>query len=581
MKIISLSKTFFHVKKINIKIFLFFILLITTATPVSVSSSLKLAPQNQNKKYKFLFYLSLPTTKLIPEHPLNQPNYKNILLSPNQIVFFSSNSPYSSVPDTTYDTSNYIFTIKYDTLELPCLNRSFMCTHNQFVKEYRPLYPELNFEIPKKIQDLFNNNVKASNNCLVVLLNGILSNNIFENAAWICHDNIKEVYNIQSELSEIVREYTSYSYEFPCDYIFMGSVVKRGHLSLKQNEMVFKERISDKEVFRLAYTEIKPYAVALYLKENIVWKSDEVNKPEDARCIKIQRSDSMFEKYPDYFCVYFDRTDYEMKYDISIIQARFLAEMYANRINMKLQNMALRNSLYTLTKNQKSSNGNEIEVNNSILDPIKAQIRIDYFISRHQLLNMLKSGEISTQMFESSIEGVKEKITNSVCSNIQICIKLVNKAKEDGLLPLNGYKEKFATDIQNPYNSLMPKTSYKITLPKGGNIGEKLFQEVIEMINGNDDSSNTQYEREFINELPNANTIKMAFNTLRSVRGNKKMNKIEEIGLNCRLNYRDNAYDLRRKIGLLQYVGDHDEFFEYFRTIRDLQNNRNVYKSYN
>ena len=135
--------------------------------------------------------------------------------------------------------------------------------------------------------------------------------------------------------------------------------------------------------------------------------------------------------------------------------------------------------------------------------------------------------------------------------------------------------------MQNPYNSLMPKTSYKITLPKGGNIGEKLFQEVIEMINGNDDSSNTQYEREFINELPNANTIKMAFNTLRSVRGNKKMNKIEEIGLNCRLNYRDNAYDLRRKIGLLQYVGDHDEFFEYFRTIRDLQNNRNVYKSYN
>ena len=143
--------------------------------------------------------------------------------------------------------------------------------------------------------------------------------------------------------------------------------------------------------------------------------------------------------------------------------------------------------------------------------------------------------EISTQVFETNIEGIKEKIINSICTNIHLCIKLVNKVKEEGLLPLNGYKEKFATDIQNPYNTLMPKTNYKITMPNGGNIGEKLRQEVIEMIKGGGDkkdiSNDMKYEREIFNELPNANVIKTAFNTLKAVRGKQRVNKAEEIGL--------------------------------------------------
>ena len=103
------------------------------------------------------------------------------------------------------------------------------------------------------------------------------------------------------------------------------------------------------------------------------------------------------------------------------------------------------------------------------------------------------------------------------------------------------------------------------------------------MIKGGDDkkeiSNDMKYEREIFNELPNANVIKTAFNTLKAVRGKKRVNKAEEIGFTCRMNYRDNAFDLRRKVGMLQYVGDHDEFFEYFRTIRDIQNNKNVKKN--
>lgn len=46
----------------------------------------------------------------------------------------------------------------YDNIDLPCLNRSYICTHAQFVREYRPIYPEIDynvilnfFEIEKKI----------------------------------------------------------------------------------------------------------------------------------------------------------------------------------------------------------------------------------------------------------------------------------------------------------------------------------------------------------------------------------------------------------------------------------------------
>jgi hypothetical protein len=53
---------------------------------------------NENmQKYKMLFMLNLPTVKNDQSHPLNVLNYKNVLLSANQMVFFISADPSYSV----------------------------------------------------------------------------------------------------------------------------------------------------------------------------------------------------------------------------------------------------------------------------------------------------------------------------------------------------------------------------------------------------------------------------------------------------------------------------------------------------
>jgi hypothetical protein len=38
----------------------------------------------------------------------------------------------------------------YDNIDLPCLNRSYICTHAQFVREFRPIYPEIDYNVKLK-----------------------------------------------------------------------------------------------------------------------------------------------------------------------------------------------------------------------------------------------------------------------------------------------------------------------------------------------------------------------------------------------------------------------------------------------
>ena len=106
------------------------------------------------------------------------------------MIIINSETPYSSKPDLSYDTSDYILTVNYENIPLPCLNRNFICTPLDFIKEYKKNYPNLNFEIPDKIKKLFLDINIVNNNCLILLLEGISNNNIFNSSAWICHSDI-------------------------------------------------------------------------------------------------------------------------------------------------------------------------------------------------------------------------------------------------------------------------------------------------------------------------------------------------------------------------------------------------------
>jgi hypothetical protein len=335
--------------------------------------------------------------------------------------------------------------------------------------------------------------------------------------------------------------------------------------------------MSGNQKLNIDYDTIHPYAISLYLKEDLMWDSDRSLKPEEPRCLKIQRKGDSFINQPDYFCIYFARNDVKMGIALDIIQARYQAEMYANKVNVRLQCKALNKSLSILNTSK-----NSLEIDSNILCPIKNQVRIDYFIAKHELLFYFKNNKITADQFELEIKKTKEKIVNSVCSGIEICKKAINLSLNKGLLPLNGYREKFALDIQNPYNSLAPKSSLKINLPNGGSLGQKLLEQVHDLISSQ--NSNRNYILDQIpdsapGEIPNVTSIKKAFNTVRALRDLSKVYyRLEQIGQNCRVNIRINSNNLKRKIAILSYVGDNDTFFEYLGKIRYIQSNHNFYR---
>ncbi len=52
---------------------------------------------NQIQKYKFYFLLKLTSIKYDDKHPLNHFDFKNVLLSTSQVVYFVSSNPNNSV----------------------------------------------------------------------------------------------------------------------------------------------------------------------------------------------------------------------------------------------------------------------------------------------------------------------------------------------------------------------------------------------------------------------------------------------------------------------------------------------------
>jgi len=265
---------------------------------------------------------------------------------------------------------------------------------------------------------------------------------------------------------------------------------------------------------------------------------------------------------------------------ILVAQARYQAEMYANKINLRLQEKALNDSL---EKMRKISNEKDVDVDSDILLPIKTQVRNEYFILRHKLLCFVKLEKMKKEDFEKHLAKAKEKIINSVCKGIEICKKATMLIKDSGLLPLKGIRERFAMDVQNPFNSLIPKTSLRVQLPQGGSIGKKLLDEVAKLKNSKNLNSNLFDVNNLIpesspGEIPNATALKKAFNSIFNLRlyNEKKFNRLEQMNQYCRLNARNNAFNLKRKVALLQYLGDNDNFLEYLGDIRKVVLNRRL-----
>lgn len=145
-------------------------------------------------EYKLLF-VYYNTSNKDPSHPLNKFDYKNIILNNDQVVVFISNTPSVSTDDNDYETSNYLYTMKYINIDLPCLGKSYLCTHSEFVKEYKHRYPEIvtvvsyifKVRFPKTFKKKWVMQEKPQNNASSLLeVHSLMSINLFGYAMKIC-----------------------------------------------------------------------------------------------------------------------------------------------------------------------------------------------------------------------------------------------------------------------------------------------------------------------------------------------------------------------------------------------------------
>lgn len=509
--------------------------------------------------FKMLLYYRRQDIQYDTTHTLNKLTYKNLVLTNYEVASFLSPNPYSSDEDEYFDSGSYLMTFLYSQLFTACLNRSLLCTHSQFIREYQTQYPEIDFSIPKIVLDHFVDIKKSSENCILFLTDPILR---MEDSAWVCHDDLNVLYKFQEALSEKIR-YTNKQYDFFIHYIQDNSAKVPGVLQLLDNKLMFIRR-DRKILLDLSYDKITPYVISMYMKDTLPWSGVIIEKPEEARCFKIERKDR--KNMAEYFCVYYSRNDIAMRKMLSTVEARWLSEMFVIKINNRLQKALLNKSIQDISKLRTPA----MDLDDSLLIPIKNQIRNDYFLGRHQLVNYVKLSKLMKNKYESEISNLKTRVINKVCNSILICIKAVDYCLEKGLLPLNGKQERIAMDDQNPYNSLIPKSYLKIPFPNAGTLGRELIEKILKLKPGK-----TKIEpipEAQAGEVPNSTSIKKAFNSFFKLKDKTlKFSNIEQLGNNCRTNVRLNANYLKRKVSLLFWMSKSDPFFKNMANIRNTQ----------
>jgi hypothetical protein len=437
-------------------------------------------------------------------------------------------------------------------------------------------YPEISYEIPKEVLEKFGDETKVSDQCLVLPLGPISK---VDQAAWICHENKKDLFRIQKNLSKDIFNNFLKNYEFNVNYIQNQKEVFKGKMYLTSDDWSFKK--GDEVIAAATWVETQPFASSVYMKESIKWAGTGP-KPEEDRCFKIYRKKEVINKNPDFFCVYLGQED--MSDEISdskiannnkinpedlkakeLAKSKFTAQIYTNKINIRLQEAAVKDSINKMAALPTST----INVDSDIINPIKTKVRDEYLKSRHELLNEDKIKSMTPVQISKNLDDLKKKNIKDVCKGIEICVSAMNYSVDKGLLPLSGEREKFSMDKENPYNNIAPKINVNINIPDKDSPGRKAIDEVAKLKGAKEYFAEENAEGK--GPLPTFDDIKRAYNTLSNLKENKKYFKIDEIKKGCKANERNNITNIRRRISFMMYSGENDIFFDYFGYLREYQ----------
>ena len=444
-----------------------------------------------------------------------------------------------------------VVTVNYSNVELLCYNGNYICTYEQFVKEYQYMYPQFHYGIPKEIINVIGNN-KANTNCIIIFdINENPFNN--KNALWLCGNDIKEVFSFQNELSEVIRKHyynyyineTTRSYTFICEYYnYNTSKFIRGSISLNKEAFVFRNSNNNEDILTVKYNEIKPYV------DNIIDKDELLNNrngnnmsniPESKRCFKVV----LVTKVTYYFCVYFSKNDFDYEMLLSVIHAHYLVNIYIRHINNLIHESVKDKTLSLLKEIENKKNVNS-KIN---IEPLKYQIVNEIQILKHKLKWMLYLNEIDNNIYNKALSDIYTIVITKVCKGSILCNTILHKERNSTTsLPstLN------FNNVQYINTKPTPSNSFRLNKQNGGEIAQHFITEVLSAITGSIPitktiNNYTPTPNPFYAPYPHLTDIKHAYTILTS----SKQSTLS-------------IPSIHRKLSFLQYIGNSDSFYNTF-----------------
>jgi hypothetical protein len=121
--------------------------LITTTNNRYLYLDKKEAKTEPGNDYKIQLYYAYEDVASDQTNALNQLNYKICIFSEEELTFYLASNSNIEERQGIQSTEKYLYTQEYDNFDLPCVNKFFICTIDQFQQEYQADYSSIDFTV--------------------------------------------------------------------------------------------------------------------------------------------------------------------------------------------------------------------------------------------------------------------------------------------------------------------------------------------------------------------------------------------------------------------------------------------------
>lgn len=490
----------------------------------------------------------------LKNNPMEKFDYKFLTLTKLEAVFYETKIPKLPTEEDKSCAKNYLFTQLYYQIQLPCMDKTVVCTYGELLKEYQAEYPEIDWSLPKKIETAIGLE-RAQKSCLVLTSDSFdkVADNIF-----ICHLQLDILAEIQAKISEQVREVYQKNTELFMEYLPNMDIRGRvsGLLRLDQESLKFIGLDNKKIIVEIPYLKIQPFPHTYYKREKFPIDDDE--KKYDQRCIKIEMLKNPTDSKT--FCIFYSAGDFTKKNQLVSFRARWLSEFYTSKIVKRIRPAQQQQALEKLAEIKDS-----LEVNSGLLTSVMFDFREKFIAKYAKLSQEFKNKKDNNAVdLAKALVKVKEDEVKKACNDIPICIRALHYSIVKGMLPLGTKGTKFSMDMNNPYLSLYPNRNIKVD-----NLNDGLGQTLVQQVSRLKGAENYFAEEVTLppGGVPDYKAILNALQTFKIQRkfgiSVKSLSSFKNCNASTGL-----GYQLNRKMALLPLMVEKDFLFDFLGTVR-------------